>query len=251
MPTSMYCSGVNMKNTQNSVRWSPSRVGVSVMNSRSAQNEINPNRTTVATRAQQECGGQHRAHQPPGADAQVEALDQGRVEPDVGRELQASADQGGRGQYGQHAADQAQGSIVGHPLLSRRCTAWPEGRSVTSRRPGDPWSFQVLEPLHRVACPFQKFRLWLAALQPNRRTERHQAQQRHRQELAPRQHAVQIIDVHRHQFQVRPLFCQIIQPALEFPDFRLGVATPFGKHDQRLLLARFRAASGRPGSDAP
>ena len=36
------------KNTQNSARWSPFRVGVSVMNSRSAQNETSPNNTTVA-----------------------------------------------------------------------------------------------------------------------------------------------------------------------------------------------------------
>jgi hypothetical protein len=37
-----------MKNVQNSVRWSPRRVGVIVMYSRSAQNDTSPNRTTVA-----------------------------------------------------------------------------------------------------------------------------------------------------------------------------------------------------------
>ena len=44
----MYCSGVKMKNTQNSVRWSPRRVGVIEMNSRSAQNEIIANSSTVS-----------------------------------------------------------------------------------------------------------------------------------------------------------------------------------------------------------
>ena len=48
MPTSTNCKGVIRKKTKNSVRWSPGRVGVSVMNSRKAQNEIRPNSTTVA-----------------------------------------------------------------------------------------------------------------------------------------------------------------------------------------------------------
>ena len=48
MPTSTNCSGVSRKKTQKRVRWSPGRVGVRVMNSRSAQKEIRPNITTVA-----------------------------------------------------------------------------------------------------------------------------------------------------------------------------------------------------------
>src|SRR5262249_47728580 len=44
--TSTYCSGVKRINAQNRARWSPSRVGVIVMNSRSATNEINPNIAT-------------------------------------------------------------------------------------------------------------------------------------------------------------------------------------------------------------
>ena len=43
-----YCSGVKITNTQPSVRWSAARVGVSVMNSRSAQNDSKPNSVTVA-----------------------------------------------------------------------------------------------------------------------------------------------------------------------------------------------------------
>src|SRR5262249_6129602 len=42
------CSGVNAKKTQNNARWSPGRVGVSVINSRKAQNEIRPKKTVVA-----------------------------------------------------------------------------------------------------------------------------------------------------------------------------------------------------------
>ena len=45
--TSTYCAGVNRKKTQNRVRWSPRRVGVMVMNSRSAQNDTSPNSTTA------------------------------------------------------------------------------------------------------------------------------------------------------------------------------------------------------------
>ena len=44
---SQYWIGVTTKKTQSKVRWSPCRVGVRVMNSRSARNEISAKSSTA------------------------------------------------------------------------------------------------------------------------------------------------------------------------------------------------------------
>src|SRR3989338_2698497 len=48
MPMSQYCSGISTKNASDRARWSPGLVGVSVMNSRKAKNEMKANITMVA-----------------------------------------------------------------------------------------------------------------------------------------------------------------------------------------------------------
>src|SRR5262245_55123637 len=65
MATSTYCKGVKTKNTQNNARWSATRVGVSVMNSRNAQNDKQPNTTAVAIGPKQKAAAStaHSSHQ--------------------------------------------------------------------------------------------------------------------------------------------------------------------------------------------
>ena len=55
---------------------------------------------------------------------------------------------------------------------------------------------QILKATHRLAGAGQEIGLWLTALQPDGRAERDAAQQRNGQELAPGQHAVEVLDVH-------------------------------------------------------
>ena len=64
-------------------------------------------------------------------------------------------------------------------------------------------------------------------------------------------HAIQIVDMHRHQFQIGPFLGEIIQSALEFADVRPGIAAPLGKDNQRIAVADLARASDRPGFDGP
>ena len=72
MPMSTYCSGSTTKNASDRGRRSPGRLGVSVMNSRSAKNDASANRTSVMVRPAQERHGEDRHHHPPGVDARVQ-----------------------------------------------------------------------------------------------------------------------------------------------------------------------------------
>ena len=130
MPTSTNCSGVKRKNTQNSVRWSPGRVGVIVMNSRKAQNEISPKRTTVTTWPSRKAAARvaNRIHQ--ARTRQPERLEDGRVDAALRPAPEHLDNAPGGAQQHQHRADQAQGFRV------RRCS-----------RP----AIDLLQPPHRLA----------------------------------------------------------------------------------------------------
>ena len=58
-----------------SAQWSPRRVGVSVMNSRSAKNEAKREEQDHAGLAEEERDADQRHHHPPGVDARVEVVD--------------------------------------------------------------------------------------------------------------------------------------------------------------------------------
>src|SRR2546423_427587 len=77
------------------------------------------------------------------------------------------------------------------------------------------WRSNVLQSPHRVAGALEKIEFVLLRLQPHRRADRDAAQKRNRQKLPPRQNAIEVINIDWHQFQVGPLFAQVIQPRLE------------------------------------
>ena len=85
--------------------------------------------------------------------------------------------------------------------------------------------------------PLQKRRLRLVWQQFHRRTERHAAEQRHRQHLALGQNAIEIVHQHRHQFGVGTLLREMIQAALEWLRVGTGETPAFRENDDRTLVA--------------
>src|SRR5690606_3179337 len=74
-------------------------------------------------------------------------------------------------------------------------------------------------------------------LEPHGWPEGDAGEERHRQEFAPRQNAVHVVDVNWHQFEVGALLGEVVEPALELPYHLAARASPFGKEDDRVSLA--------------
>ena len=202
MPTSTNCNGVNTKKTQNSVRWSPGRVGVSVMNSRRAQNEIRPNSTTVAVVAEEEGGGQDRANSIHQAwTRQAEGLQDGRVRCRCRSRARSTLDDRPWPRPAGPARAPTRPRVRRSSKMSHRvCSTVP---SAAARRRGPGRENRPSPRPPPATCGGPKVM---------------QLKQRHRQHLAARQDAVHVVDVHGDQFQVGPLLAQVVQTALELAD---------------------------------
>src|SRR3954451_3091947 len=88
-----------------------------------------------------------------------------------------------------------------------------------------------------VARALEEVAFLLAAADVQRRAEADRGEHRHRRELALRQHAVEVVDVDRHELDVGPRQAEAIQAALELAELRPIASRPLGEDDQRVRFA--------------
>src|ERR1051325_738463 len=88
-----------------------------------------------------------------------------------------------------------------------------------------------------VARPLEKIVFVLSVADAHRRAEADGGEHRHGGELALRQHAIEVVDVDRHELDVGPGLAEAEQAALEFTERRAVAARPLGEDDERMPLA--------------
>ena len=87
----------------------------------------------------------------------------------------------------------------------------------------------------------QESAAFLAGRERHRRAEHDAAEQRHRQELALRQHARHVLDPARDEFDIGPGRGEVVEAGAERQQRLVGhVARAFGKDDQRMALVEHR-----------
>ncbi len=92
---------------------------------------------------------------------------------------------------------------------------------------------------YRIAGPFEKIVLRFTVFEPHGGAKCYAREQRDWQELLPRQNAIHVIEIDRHEFDIGAFLADVIEPALEFTDLFATATATFWKYNHRMGVAHF------------